>query len=457
MFFRQLLDPDLGCASYVIADAGEAIVVDPAIAIDQYLELACRHRFGIVHVVETHTHADHVSGNRRLAELTGAAIHVSAGAGAGFASRPLRAGDSIAVGSAVLTARATPGHRPEHLSFVLADRSRGREPLALLTGDTLLVGEVGRPDLAVDPAEGARALHASLRGFDDLGDWVEVWPGHIGGSLCGGADLSQKPSSTLGYERRANRHLAIRDEDVFVARVTASLPPRPPRVDRVVDLNRAPELPVLAEPPVLGAADLGRVLAEGGIVLDVRAADSFDAGHLAGAVNLPLAAGSLGTRAGWLIEPGRAIAIHGDSAEDARRARWMLAAVGLFAVAGIVAGTPETWRNAGLQVRTGARLDPVAAARAYAADEISLLDVRDAAEWERLSIAGADRRSLWELGDWQPGGGLPVAVVCAAGARSAIAASALRSRLPQPVLRVEGGVADVLAALAREPARVAAP
>jgi hydroxyacylglutathione hydrolase len=143
---------------------GEAIVVDPAIAIDQYLELASRHRFGITHAVETHTHADRVSGNRRLAELTSAAIHVSAAARPAFESVPLRAGDSIAVGGAVLTARATPGHRPEHLSLLLSDRGRADEPLALLTGDALLVGEVGRPDLAVDPREGGgrAAIAASV-------------------------------------------------------------------------------------------------------------------------------------------------------------------------------------------------------------------------------------------------------------------------------------------------------
>jgi rhodanese-related sulfurtransferase len=129
----------------------------------------------------------------------------------------------------------------------------------------------------------------------------------------------------------------------------------------------------------------------------------------------------------------------------------MLAAVGLFAVDGVVAGGPDAWRKAGLQVRVAERMDPVATARAHAGGEISLLDVRDDDEWQRLSIPGVERRSLWELGDWRPGDGLPVAVVCASGARSAIAASALRGRLPQPVLRVDGGVADVLAALLREP------
>ncbi len=451
MFFRQVLDPDLGCASYVIADDGQAIVVDPSIAIDQYLDLACRHRFGISHIVETHTHADHVSGNRRLAELTGATIHISAAVEPGFACRALAPGDSIAVGSAVLTARATAGHRPEHLAFVLSDRTRSATPLALLTGDALLVGEVGRPDLAADAREGARSLFAALRALDDLDDAVEVWPGHIGGSLCGGAHLSQKPSSTLGYERRANPYLAIRDENAFVERLVESLPPRPPQVERVVGLNLAPGLPRVAEPSLLGAAAVGHLLAAGGVVLDVRPADAFDAGHLAGAINLPLAAGSIGTRAGWLVDADRPLALHGESEEDARRAYWMLAAVGLFRVEGVVTGGPAAWRNAGLQVRVAGRIDPVATARAHAGDEISLLDVRDEDEWQRLSIPGAERRSLWELSDWQPADGLPVAVACASGVRSAIAASALRGRLTQTVLRVDGGVADVLAALAREP------
>jgi hydroxyacylglutathione hydrolase len=454
MFFRQLIDADLGCASYVIADAGEAIVVDPAIAIDQYLELACRHRFGIVHVVETHTHADHVSGNRRLARLTGAAIHVSSGARPRFASRPLRPGDSLAVGSAVLTARATPGHRPEHLALVLSDRGRDDEPLALLSGDALLVGEVGRPDLAVDARAGARALYGALRDLDDLDDAVEIWPGHIGGSLCGGASLSQKPSSTLGYERRANRFLAIADEDEFVARLVGSLPPRPPQVARVVELNLASALPDLTEAPVLGTGELARLLAAGGLVVDVRSADSFDAGHLAGAVNLPLTAGSIGTRAGWLIAPDRPLAVHGESAADARRAHWLLAAVGLFGVRGIATGTPESWRNAGLQVRVGETIDPVALARAHNAGEIAILDVREADEYARSAVPGSERRSLWQLAAWHPAGGVPVVVVCASGARAAIAASALRERLPQPVLRLDGGIADVLAALARERAAV---
>ena len=452
MFFRQLIDADLGCASYVIADAGEAIVVDPAIAIDQYLDLASRHRFGIAHVVETHTHADHVSGNRRLAELTGAAIHVSTAADPDFESVPLRSGDSIPVGSAVLTARATPGHRPEHLSLVLSDRARDGEPLALLTGDALLVGEVGRPDLAVDPREGAQALYASLRGLDDLDDAVELWPGHIGGSLCGGANLSQKPSSTLGYERRANPYLAIRDEHSFVDRLIGALPPRPPQVERVVRLNLARALPDLRDPRVLPDDELARLLAGGGVVVDVRSADAFDAGHLAGAVNLPLGGASIGTRAGWVLDAERPLATYGETAEDARRAHWLLAAVGIFGVAGIVAGGPETWQRAGLALRVGETIDPVAAARAFRAGELSLLDVRDPSEWQSFTIPGSQQHALWQLAQYGAPSAAPVGVVCASGTRAAIAASIVRARLPQPVLRVDGGIADLNAALVREPA-----
>src|SRR5205823_5885592 len=167
----------------------------------------------------------------------GATLHVSAEAGAEYDHEPLGEGTILEVGDAHITALRTPGHRPEHLAFVVSDRSREETPWLLLTGDSLFVGDVARPDLAVEPEEGARGLHGSLRRLLEHDDFVEVWPGHVGGSLCGGAAMSKKPSSTIGFERRFSPLLRIADEDEFVRALTASPQPQPPNFERVVELN----------------------------------------------------------------------------------------------------------------------------------------------------------------------------------------------------------------------------
>ena len=347
MFFRQLIDADLGCASYVIADAGEAIVVDPAIAIDQYLELAYRHRFGIAHIVETHTHADHVSGNRRLAELTGAQIHVSAGVAPAFACRPLRPGDSIAVGSAVLTARATPGHRPEHLALVLSDRGRDAAPLALLTRRRAARGRGRPPRPGRRSAPGGRARCTARCEASTISTTaVEVWPGHIGGSLCGGANLSQKPSSTLGYERRANPYLTIRDERSFVDRLDRLAPAataagragRRPQPD-------APSCPACTSLRVLGDAELGGPAgrgrrrgrrAHGG---GVRRGPPRRRPQPAAPVRLDRHARRVAARCRAL---DRDLRRERGGRRAARTGCWRPS--GLFGVTGIAGGWPDSWR-----------------------------------------------------------------------------------------------------------------
>src|ERR687887_2907509 len=202
MFFRRVRHEDRGCASYVIADGGEAAVVDPQWQIEDYLELAHEHDFRIRHVLETHNHADHLSGRGRLAAATGATLHVSAQAGAEYDYEPLDEGTTLELGDARITALRTPGHRPEHLAFVVEDLSREEAPWLLLTGDSLFVGDVARPDLAVEPEEGARGLHRSLARLLEHEDFVEVWPGHIGGPLCGGPPRGEKPGSWIGFEGR---------------------------------------------------------------------------------------------------------------------------------------------------------------------------------------------------------------------------------------------------------------
>ena len=242
MFFRQVLHEDLGCASYVVADGGEAAVIDPKWDVEDYLRLAEEHGFAIAHILETHNHADHVSGKGRLAKATGATIHVPATAGVDFPHEPLGDGDQVAVGDVTVTALATPGHRPEHTAYLVADASRGDEPWLVITGDSLFVGDVARPDLAVDKEEGARGLYQSIKRLLALGDFAEVWPGHIGGSLCGGAGMSEKPGTTIGFERRFNRLASSPDEETFVRTLTGNLAPQPPNFKRIVALNRGPLL-----------------------------------------------------------------------------------------------------------------------------------------------------------------------------------------------------------------------
>ena len=243
MIFRQITHDDLGCASYLIGDedAGVAAVVDPKLDIEEYLALARYMGVRIEHILETHNHADHVSGHGRLAAATGAVIHVHRDAAPEYDHEPFDDGWELALGTVRVRALHTPGHRPEHTAFALIDTARGPQPWAVLTGDTLFVGDIARPDLAVDKVQGAHGMFASLREkLLTLPGECEVWPGHLGGSLCGGPGMNMKISSTIGYEIAHNELLAEQDEDAFVARSIRSLAPQPPNFQAIVALNRGP-------------------------------------------------------------------------------------------------------------------------------------------------------------------------------------------------------------------------
>src|SRR3954453_22325322 len=219
VIFRQIAHEDLGCASYLVGDedAGVAAVVDPRLEIGEYLRLARYLGVSIEHILETHNHADHVSGHGRLAAATGASIHVHALAEAEYDHVPFEDGWELALGCVTVRALHTPGHRPEHTAFALVDRARGPEPWAVLTGDSLFVGDIARPDLAVDAQEGARGIFRSLHDtLLALPDTTEVWPGHLGGSLCGGPGMDLKVSSTIGFERATQPLLRVSDEREFV-------------------------------------------------------------------------------------------------------------------------------------------------------------------------------------------------------------------------------------------------
>jgi len=235
VLFKQFVDDDLGCASYLIGceECGDAVVVDPAYAIEQYLEEAARHHVRIVRVLETHTHADHVSGHGRLALEHGLPVSVHALAEAAYPHDPIADGDEIAVGNVALQVIHTPGHRPEHCCFAVVDRTRADEPWLLLTGDSLFVGDAARPDLAIEAHKGAEGLFHSLHRLLELPDGVEVYPGHVAGSLCG-KGMSSKGSTTIGFERRFNRALALATVEQFVADAASISTPRPPNMERIV-------------------------------------------------------------------------------------------------------------------------------------------------------------------------------------------------------------------------------
>ena len=447
MLFRQVTHDDLGCASYLIGDedAGVAAVVDPRLDIDEYLRLARYTGVRIEHVLETHTHADHVSGHALLAEATGATIHVHREAGAEYPHEPFDDGWELELGCVRVRALHTPGHRPEHTAFALVDAARGPEPWAVLTGDTLFVGDVARPDLAVDRVEGARGMFRSLHErLLALAPETEVWPGHLGGSLCGGPGMDLKVSSTIGFERDHNDLLRERDEARFVERALATLGPQPPNFRRIVDINRGTE--VVDEPDVhpLTPHHVDRHGAAGALVVDVRTELQFDEAHIPGAVAITALRAGFGSKLAWLVDADQRVVLVGRDDDDARRAAHLAAAVGVTRIAGALHGGMTSWREERRPVQRTERVTvPELHARWAAGDGVQVLDVREATEFAAGHIPGAVHIAYHDLRE-PPAvldRGRPVAVLCSSGQRAAVGASLLQRHGFERVLHiVEGGM-----------------
>jgi hydroxyacylglutathione hydrolase len=446
MFFRQVLHEDLGCASYVIADGGQAAVIDPKWEIEDYLALAEEHGFQIAHILETHNHADHVSGKGRLAKATGATIHIPKDAGVEFEHEPMGDGDTVEVGDVLITAVSTPGHRPEHTSYTVADAARGDEPWLVVTGDSLFVGDLARPDLAVEPDEGARGLYSSVQRLLELDDFSEIWPGHIGGSLCGGAGMNEKPGTTIGFERRFNRLLTLGDEDEFVSELTADLAPQPPNFERIVMLNRGPLLEEAAILDGLAPHRVHELQESGATILDGRHPREFDSVHIPGSLNVTMARSAVGTRAAWIVDPeSNAVVVAETDAQALRMAR-MLEAVGFRRLAGFLAGGVTAWGEAGLETSSTPAIDVHELAERLRSDAVTLVDVREDDEWEAGHVEGSVHVPYYDLRDGPSDlpNGKPLAVACSVGNRSSIAASLLRRFGVENVIHVaEGGVADL--------------
>jgi rhodanese-related sulfurtransferase len=354
----------------------------------------------------------------------------------------------IEPGGARVIAVATPGHRPEHLSFIVEDTSRSEEPWLLLTGDSLFVGDLARPDLAVEAEEGARGLFHSLHKLLELEDFVEVRPGHIGGSLCGGANMSQKPDSTIGFERRFNDYLQFEDEGEFVQTLTSEQSPQPPNFQRIVELNRGPLLTEATPAETLLPERVKQLVEAGAVVIDGRDEREFDAAHVPGSINVTMNQSSVGTRAAWMVDPESEVITTAEGDEDARRMVCMLEAIGFRHIRGYLTGGITAWRAAKLKVETTTVLDIPTLAEQLEKGESILLDVRDANEWESGHVEGSIHFPYWRLRDEVPdeirNAEKPLAVACASGVRSTLAASFLKRAGVKNVQHVaDGGVPDL--------------
>jgi hydroxyacylglutathione hydrolase len=447
VIFRQIIHDDLGCASYLVGDAtaGVAAVVDPMFEIDVYLELARYTGVAIEHILETHNHADHVSGHGRLSAATGAAIHVHRETRPDYQHEPFDDGWELALGSVRIRAIHTPGHRPEHTVFALADTARGDEPWALLTGDTLFVNDVARPDLAIDPEDGARDIFRSLHErILTLAPETEVWPGHLGGSMCGGPGMDMKVSSTLGFERRHNPMLRFVEVDAFVAEALAKLGPQPPNFHNIVELNRGQLLTEGVEALPLAPRQVEVKRAERALVVDVRTDLQFDDAHVPGSISIPSVQAGFGSRLAWLAERDQDLVFVGRDDEDARKAARLALSVGLPRFGGFLAGGMTSWRR---EKRPVERIERLEAARLpglmEGREDLQVIDVRERTEWEAGHLAGS-RLVPWHDIDGLPEGldpKRPVAAVCASGQRAGVAASLLQRHGATHVIHVtEGGV-----------------
>ncbi len=444
MLFRQVIHEDLGCASYLLGDlgAGAAAVVDPQWEIEPYLRLSRLHGVRIEHVLETHNHADHVSGHGRLARATGATIHVHELADVDYAHEPFSDGWRLALGELELEAVHTPGHRPEHTAFVVRDNSRGPEAIAVLSGDSLFVGDVARPDLAVEARAGAADLYRSLHDrILTLEPSVEVWPGHLGGSACGSAALDHRSSSTIGFELAHNRALGIESEQGFIDDALAGLGDPPPNVERVVALNRGPLVEELGAPAPLTPRAVEVAIAEGAVVIDARTNDQFDEAHIPGAISASAYDTGFATKVAEVVPAEVELIVVAASDGYELAAADLLASVGLR-VRGFLSGGMTAWRSEGRPVRRLEMVDADGLAERIAGgEELLVLDVRDGDEFAAGHIPGSIHIPYGALADRSAElpRGRAIATVCSGGKRSGLAASILQRQGFDRIVHVNNG------------------
>lgn len=444
MYFEQFYLGCLAHASYMLASQGEAVVVDPQRDVEIYLQAAEEHGVKIRHIFETHLHADFVSGHKELAERTGAKIYIGARAGAKFNHVDLRDGFELAVGKAVLKVLETPGHTPESICLLITDNDKSPKPWAVLTGDTLFLGDVGRPDLskAHTPTELAGMLFDSLHHkLLALLDEVLVYPAHGAGSLCG-RNMRAERSSTIGTERLTNYALQIKSREEFIRQLTTNLPTRPEYFLQDSEINRegASALSDLHELLSISAPELKSMLDDGVVALDVRPGDQFARRYVPGSINIALS-GQFASWAGTVLGLSARPVLIADSAEQLPEARLRLARVGIEDARGYLNGGIAAWTRAGFELAELPQIDAQTLHDRLQADAIQVLDVRRESEWQAGHVEGA---AWWPLDNFKVSPpeidrDRPIAVHCKSGYRSMIACSLLQRAGFRNVTNVIGG------------------
>ena len=444
MIVKRFFEPLIAQNSYLIgcATAGEAIIIDANRDVRQYIQAALASNLLITDVTETHIHADFLSGSRELAHRTGARLCLSDEGDADWKyqfdhDRRLQHGDRMTIGNVAVDVLHTPGHTPEHLTFLITDVAVADRPIAAVTGDFVFVGDVGRPDLleksmkiAGKMESGARTLWRSLQQFQQYPDWLQVWPGHGAGSACG-KGISAVPHSTLGYERRFNWAFTAKTEADFVANVLSGQPDPPPYFAVMKRINKEGPPPVSDRPIPRIADDTLAQTVSNALVIDSRPGEEFAKGHVPGTLNIPLG-GSFLTWAGWLIPHDQDFYVVTDRIDDVRRA---LGLIGLDRIAGVFPPAAAAGNEQVPQVFADELKQRLPS------NDLVVVDVRNDNEWKEGHIAEAIHIPLGQLA--QRVNELPasdnIVVHCQGGSRSSIAASLLQKLGRKNVANLTGG------------------
>jgi hydroxyacylglutathione hydrolase len=444
MYFEQFYLGCLAHASYMLGSEGEAVVVDPQRDVEIYLKAAEEHGVVIRHIFETHLHADFVSGHKELAARTGAKIYIGEQAGATFPHVAVHDGFELTVGKIRVQAIETPGHTPESICLVISDVEKSAKPWAILTGDTLFLGDVGRPDLSRKhtPAELAGMLYDSLHNkVLKHADEVLVYPAHGAGSLCG-RNMRAERSSTIGTERLTNYALQIKSKAEFVRELTSHLPARPEYFLQDAEINRtgAAALSDLPRLRAIAPRELKTMLDAGEIAVDVRPGEEFARGHVPGSLNIALS-GQFATWAGTVLGLAAHPVLIAGSEEQIFEARMRLARVALEDLDGYLDGGVEAWQRSGFPVERTAQITVVELHERLPAGELQVLDVRREPEWEAGHLETAN---WWPLDNFRVSPpevdrDSPIAVHCKSGYRSMIASSLLQRAGFKNVINVTGG------------------